>query len=109
MSERMATTEWKVLPHGPIEALAENLWWVTGDLPGMTLKRVMAVAKRSDGKLLIHSAIAMSDERMRELEALGEPAYLVVPSRHHRLDAAKYKERYPAMRVFVPRAGRDAI
>lgn len=53
----------------------------------MSLKRVMAVAKRADGKLVIHSAIAMTEDRMRELEGLGEPAYLIVPSRAHRLDA----------------------
>lgn len=93
--------EWRVLPHGPIEKLSENLWWVTGTIKGMSLKRVMAVAKRSDGKLVIHSAIAMDEAQMRELEALGEPAYLVVPSHHHRIDAPAYKRRYPALKVYA--------
>ncbi|MCL2723152.1 MAG: hypothetical protein FWD69_01825 [Polyangiaceae bacterium] len=30
-----AGDEWKVLRHGAIEQLAENLWRVSGDLPGM--------------------------------------------------------------------------
>lgn len=102
-------TTWNVLPHGPLEKLSENLWWATGALKGMSLKRVMAVAKRSDGKLVIHSAIAMEDAEMRELEALGEPAYLVVPSKHHRLDAPAYKARYSQMKVFAPRGSRDAV
>lgn len=108
----MASTNddaWSVLPHGPLEQLSDNLWWVSGALKGMSLKRVMAVAKRSDGKLVIHSAIAMTEERMRELEALGEPAYLLVPNRGHRLDAPRYKKRYPSMKVFAPRGGRKGI
>jgi len=104
-----SSDDWNVLPHGPLEKLADNLWWVEGTLRGMSLKRVMAVAKRADGKLVIHSAIAMTEERMRELEALGEPAYLIVPSRAHRLDAPAYKRRYPALRVYAPRGGRKAI
>jgi hypothetical protein len=102
-------TPWRVLPHGPIEPLSDNLWFVEGSLKGMTLKRVMTVARRKDGKLVIHGAIAMDEDRMRELEALGEPAYLVVPSQHHRMDAPAYKTRYPAIRVFAPRGGRKAI
>lgn len=100
---------WRVLPHRPIERLAENLWCVEGSLKGMSLKRVMTIAKRSDGKLVIHGAIALAEDSMRELEALGEPRYLVVPSRYHRLDAPAYKARYPALRVFVPRGARKEI
>ena len=105
----MTEPTWRVLPHGPIEQLAENLWSVEGSLKGMSLKRVMTIARRKDGSLVIHGAIAMDDARMKELESLGEPAYLVVPSQHHRLDAPAYKARYPALRVFAPRGGRQAV
>ena len=105
----MAEPTWRVLPHGPIEQLAENLWSASGSLKGMSLKRVMTIARREDGSLVIHGAIAMDDARMKELEALGAPAYLVVPSQYHRLDAPAYKTRYPALRVFAPRGGRKAI
>jgi hypothetical protein len=101
--------EWAVLPHGPIEKLADNLWTVKGDLPGMSLKRVMAIARRTDGKLVIHSAIAMTDGEMKDLEALGEPAYLIVPNRGHRLDAPRYKKRYPSLRVYAPRGGKKGV
>ena len=84
--------DWHVLPHGPLERLAENLWWVQGSLRGMSLKRVMTVARRTDGELVIHSAIAMTEDAMRELEALGEPAFLVVPNRGHRLDAPRVQK-----------------
>jgi len=102
-------SDWTVLEHGPLEELSENLWWARGALPGMTLERVMAVAKRSDGDLVIHSAIALDPEGMRKLESLGEPRYLVVPNRAHRLDAPAYKKRFPKIRVFAPRGGRDQV
>lgn len=97
-----------VLPHGPLEALADNLWRVKGAVPRMSLERVMTVVRRSDG-LLIHSAIWMDEQRMHELEALGEPKFLVVPNQGHRLDAPKYKALYPNLKIFAPRGGRRAI
>jgi hypothetical protein len=100
---------WKVGAHGPIVKLAENLWWVEGALPGTTIPRAMTVAKRADGRLVIHSAIAMGDASMRELEAFGEPAFLVVPSRLHRLDAPRFKARYPAIRVLAPKGSRAKV
>ena len=70
-----ANVDWTVLPHGPIERLAENLWWVQGDLPGMSLKRVMTVARLDDRRLVIHSAISSEPEREpeREREREREP------------------------------------
>ena len=40
---RKLDTEWNVLPHGPLTQLADNLWWVEGDLPNMSLERCMTV------------------------------------------------------------------
>jgi hypothetical protein len=75
----------------------------------MSLKRVMTVARLSDGSLVIHSAIALAEEEQRKLEALGTPSVLIVPNRGHRLDAPAYKKRYPALRVFAPRGGRKGV
>jgi hypothetical protein len=97
---------WKILPHGPLEPLAENLWRVEGSLPDMALPRTMAVARDAQGRLLLHSAIALSDASMAELERLGEPSFLVVPNGWHRLDAPAYKARYPKLKVFCPRGAR---
>jgi hypothetical protein len=101
----MSDTDWRVAPHGPLVKVADNLWRVTGDVPGMSLKRVMVVVRLSDGRLLVHGAITMRDEAMKELEALGEPGVLVVPSGYHRMDAPRYKARYPKMRVYCPYGG----
>jgi hypothetical protein len=100
-----ADASWKVLPHDPVVTLAENLWWVEGSLPGMTLRRTMTVARRSDGRLVIHSAIAMNEAAMKELESWGRPAFLLVPNGWHRLDAPAFKLRYPSIKVLAPKGG----
>jgi hypothetical protein len=111
-SSRMAKStngEWPVLPHGKLEPLAENLWWTWGSLKGMSLKRSMVVARRKDGGLVVHNAIALDDAGMKDLEALGAPAYLIVPNAGHRLDAPAYKKRFPKARVFAPRGACEAV
>jgi hypothetical protein len=98
-----ASDDWPVLPHGPIEKLSENLWRVEGQLPHLSMRRVMTIAKRSDGDLVIHSAIALEDDAMRAIEAFGRPAYLLIPHVRHRLDAGRFKRRYPDLRVLATR------
>jgi len=104
-----ANQEWCVLAHGAIEKLAENLWWVQGSLPNMSLKRNMTVARLADGRLVIHNAIALEEAAMRELEAWGTPAFLIVPSSIHRLDAPAFKRRYPGLKVFAPSGSRAKV
>jgi hypothetical protein len=104
-----ATAKWEALPHGPLEKLAENLWRVSGSLPRMTLRRTMTIARLGDGGLVIHSAIALDDETMKKIEALGAPAYLIVPGAFHRKDAPAYKQRYPGVTVLAPRGARDKV
>jgi hypothetical protein len=98
-----------VLPHGDLEALAPGLWHVQGTLKHQPLPRAMAVYRMPDGRLWLHSAIALDDARRGELEALGPIGVLLVPSGMHRLDAAVYKERYPEALVVCPAAARAAV
>lgn len=104
-----AHRRWKPLAHEPIEKLAENLWYVRGTLPGMSLRRTMAVAKLADGGLVIHNGIALDDASQAELEAWGTPKVLIVPNGLHRLDAHAYKERYPQLRVLAPRGAHAKV
>lgn len=100
---------WKVLPHRAIEVVAENLWRVEGKLEGMPLKRVMTIARRSDGELVIHNAMALDDASMARIEAWGRVAWIIVPNGFHRLDARVFKDRYPSARVLCPRGGRRKV
>lgn len=100
---------WKVLPHRPIEVVAENLWRVEGKLEHMPLKRVMTIARRSDGELVIHNAMALDDASMARIDEWGRVAWIIVPNGFHRLDARVFKDRYPAARVLCPRGGRAKV
>lgn len=105
----MADARWKVFPHGPIEALNERLRVVEGGLPNMPLRRVMSVVRLDDGRLVIHSAVALEEAAMAELEAWGRPAILLVPNPWHRLDAPAYKARYPELKVYCPAGARHRV
>jgi hypothetical protein len=104
--------DWPVSPHGDLERLAANLWRVQGTMAGLPMPRVMTIARLGDaarGRIVIHSAVALREETMRQVEALGEPAYLLVPSRYHRIDAARFARRYPGVRVLCPAGSRAHV
>ena len=111
MSGTMAkqSDEWKVLNHGPIEQLTDNLWRVVGSIPGMSLKRVMTIAKMCDLRLVFHSPIALDASTMAEIEKWGPPGYVIVPGGYHRMDSPAYKKRYPAIQVLAPRGSRAKV
>lgn len=96
-------TSWTVGPHGPIEKLSDRLWRIEAKLPSIELRRVMTIARRADGTLIIHNAIPLEDAAMAEIEAWGKVAVLVVPNRFHRLDCRPFADRYPDARVLCPR------
>ena len=104
-----AYESWTVLPHRPIEKLSEALWRVEGDLPNMPLKRVMTIAKRVDGRLVIHNGIALDEASMSEIEGWGDVAFILVPGGHHRLDARTYHDRYPGAQVLAPKGARAKV
>jgi hypothetical protein len=95
---------WKVMPHGALESLDDGILTVAGDMP-MPLgnfPRRMTVVGLPDRTTLIFSAIALGDAEMEQIERLGEPSVLVVPSGSHRTDARIWTDRYPRLRVIAP-------
>jgi hypothetical protein len=100
---------WTVLKHGPIEKLSENLWRVEGSMPNPNIRRAMTIARMKDGRLVIHNAVALEDALMAEIEAFGTPAVIVVPNGFHRQDAKIYKDRYPALAVYAPKASMKKV
>jgi hypothetical protein len=104
-----SNTEWSVSAHGPIEKLEDNLWSVAGTLPGMALRRRMVIMRLSSGKLVVHSAVALEEASMREIEAWGEVAYIIVPNGYHRVDAPRYKARYPNAKVLCPKTATSRV
>lgn len=103
--------QWKVLPHGKLSAIDDNILTVTGDIhmPLMDLPRRMTVVRLNDSRLIVYSAIALDEDKMASLEAYGQPAFLIVPSDKHRLDAKIWKDRYPLMQVVAPEGARAKV
>jgi len=99
------------LPHGKLVALEPAILSVTGTirLPLVNLPRRMTVARLADKRLVVFSAIALDESSMRVLDTYGTPAFLVVPSHKHRLDAKIWKARYPAMQVVTPAGSRKKV
>ena len=48
-------------------------------------------------------------DEMSALVAYGRPAYLIVPSEKHRLDAKTWKDRYPEIQVVAPEGARAQV
>jgi hypothetical protein len=102
------TTPHRIYPCDPPEAIADGVWRIRGNL-SYPLHRNMVIIRLANGELVLHSVIAMEDAGLRALEALGTPAYAIVPSLIHVMDAPFYKERYPAMKQLAPAASMAEI
>lgn len=103
--------QWKVLPHGKLVDVDTNIRTVVGNIPMPLTEfpRRMTVVRLRDSRLVVFSAIALDENEMQALESFGRPAFLVVPSDKHRLDAGIWKARYPAMQVVAPKGARAAV
>lgn len=103
--------DWKVCPHGPLEQVNDNILAVVGEIrmPLTTFPRRMTAVRLKDGRLVIFSAVSLDEAGMRQLEAFGRPAFLIVPNDHHRLDAQAWKQRYPDLVVIGPKGSREKI
>jgi hypothetical protein len=100
---------WTVLDHSPLRELEQNVWEVTGTVPGMPIGRHMTAIKLSDGSLVIHNAVCLREEEQRRLDAWGPIRYVIVPNGWHRLDAPAYAERYPEAKVLCPEPARARV
>ena len=103
--------QWTVLPHGKLVPIDESILTVVGEIhmPLMDLPRRMTVVRLVDASLVVFSAIALDEDEMTALEAYGRPAYLIVPSDKHRLDAKTWKDRYPEIQVVAPEGARAKV
>jgi hypothetical protein len=102
---------WKVRPHGKLSKIDDGILTVTGPIrmPLGSFPRRMTVVRLADSRLVVWSAIALDAKEMAALEALGRPAFLIVPNDHHRLDARAWKARYPQVQVVAPKGSRAKV
>ena len=87
----------------PLRPLAENLWVV--DRPqsfyGLPVGTRMTVMRLADGRLLLHSPVALDAELRAQLDAIGRVSFAVAPNRVHHLYAGDVARAYPEARLWV--------
>jgi hypothetical protein len=101
--------DWELLPHGPLQEVAPGLLTVVGQIP-MPLgnfPRRMTVIALDKGRTAIFSPFPLREDAMKRIEALGAPAFLIVPNGGHRLDLRPFHARYPKASI-VTAAGAKA-
>ena len=89
-----------IYPYSEPIQIRPNLVQVRGSLV-VPVPRNMTVFRTEQGELVLYSVIAMHEDGMRALEALGKPTVMVIPHRRHQMDAPFYKARYPQLRVLA--------
>jgi len=103
--------KWEVMPHEPLVEVDDGVLTVAGEIrmPLGNFPRRMTAVRLSGNRTAIYSAIALDEPEMRRIEAMGAPAFLIVPGDHHRLDARIWKQRYPQIRVIAPPGAVEAV
>lgn len=89
--------------HQPLRPLTDHLW--VAERPqkfyGLPVGTRMTVIRLADGKLLLHSPVALGAELRRALDALGPVSFVVAPNRLHHLYAGDVRTAYPDARLWV--------
>lgn len=86
------------LPHEPIRALFENVYWVHGSIrigPGMCMNRNMVIIREGRDLTLVNP-VRISDEELARLDALGAVRHVMRLGDFHGRDDAFYQDRYRA-------------
>lgn len=102
---------WTVQPHGPLTELEPGLLTVVGEIkmPLGKFPRRMTVVAIDKSRTALYSPIPLKEPDMRAIEALGEPAYLIVPNAAHRLDIRAFRKRYPRARILTAPKAKSAV
>ncbi len=87
-----------------LQVFGEQLWIADGStVPfySFPYPTRMALARLSGGRLFVWSPIALKPGLRSQVEALGEPAFLVSPNKLHHQFLAEWKAAYPNAKMFA--------
>ena len=87
-----------------LQAFGERLWLADGATVrfyGFPFTTRMTVVRLSDGRIWVHSPIAMDGALQAEIDALGPVAELVAPSSLHHLFIGAWQAAYPKARTWA--------
>lgn len=62
----------------------------------------MAVVRLSDGSVWVWSPVALTDELVRSVEAIGTVRHIVSPNKIHHLFLGEWAQRWPDARLYAP-------
>jgi len=90
-------------PHAPLRQLAPNIWIAERrqSFYGLEVGTRMTVIRLADGRLLLHSPVALTPELRRELDAIGRVCFAVAPNRVHHLHAGEVAKVYPGAQLWL--------
>ncbi len=88
-----------------LKRIAEDVWAHEREIAmpgGMSMPCRATLLRLTDGRLLLHSPLAIDDATAKEISDLGDLRVLVAPNTYHWMFLAAAKERFPKARVFAP-------
>lgn len=102
---------WEVLSHGPVREVAPGILTVVGQIsmPLCKFPRRMTVVAIDSKQSAIFSPFPVSENSMNAIEALGAPAYLIVPNGGHRLDLRPFHARYPKAKIVTAAGSKGRV
>lgn len=88
----------------PLSKLAAGVWTEATPvrIVGTELSATMTVLRLPKGDLMLHSPIPLTDERRREVEALGTLSHLMAPNLFHHSWLAEWAAAFPRAELHVP-------
>jgi hypothetical protein len=86
-----------------VRQLDSDLWVTESPLRflGLEVGARMTVIRLPRSRLLVHSPIAATPERLRQVRSLGSVAYVVAPNRLHHLFVGEWQQACPEAAVHV--------
>ena len=89
-----------------MDAIAPDVWQISGaglrQPGGVVLPSSATVIRLPDRSLLVYSPVQFDDATAAAIDAAGEVAHIVAPSRLHHLFAAAAKARWPRATMHAP-------
>lgn len=88
----------------PLAQIAEGVWIDTHPvrIVGMPLSATMTVLRLPEGDLVVHSPVALTEQRRAEVEALGKVRQLLAPNLFHHQWLLEWATAFPAAELCVP-------
>jgi len=88
----------------PLAQITDGVWTDTHPvrIVGMPLSATMTVLRLPDGDLIVHSPVALTEQRRSEVEALGTVRYLLAPNLFHHQWLLEWATAFTGAELCVP-------